>query len=199
MSSSTGSTCIMRRVLGATIDSYGISAESSWVSCDDRRKRRAAGFFVVATQVVLVPVTWMLAVDAFVALNTPTEKKDETDCRTSVRSFIRCTNSDSAAEQSHVRTGYRRPQYRPGSFSLVIAEGQYDKAIQLVDAAAAAGAELVKFRCHITEKEMVPTNLAPGRISKEELWHIIKCCELTVDEDKRVQARCANTRNELVN
>jgi sialic acid synthase SpsE len=70
-------------------------------------------------------------------------------------------------------------------------EGEFAKAIQLVDAAAAAGAELVKFQCHITEKEMVPTDMTPGEISTEKLWDIIKRCELTEDEERRVQAHCA--------
>ena len=34
-------------------------------------------------------------------------------------------------------------------------EGSLSKAIQLVDAAKEAGAELVKFQTHITEKEMI--------------------------------------------
>ena len=70
-------------------------------------------------------------------------------------------------------------------------EGELGKAIELVDAAAAAGAELVKFQCHITEKEMVPTDMTPGEISTEKLWDIIKRCELTEDEERRVQAHCA--------
>ncbi|MEK9643948.1 MAG: N-acetylneuraminate synthase family protein [Alphaproteobacteria bacterium] len=70
-------------------------------------------------------------------------------------------------------------------------EGDYDKAIELVDAAVAAGAEVVKFQCHITEKEMVPTDMTPGEISSEKLWDIIKRCELTEDEERRVQAYCA--------
>jgi len=70
-------------------------------------------------------------------------------------------------------------------------EGDVDKALALVDAAAAAGAELVKFQCHITEKEMVPTDMTPGEISNEKLWDIIKRCELTEEEERRVQAYCA--------
>lgn len=70
-------------------------------------------------------------------------------------------------------------------------EGEFEKAIQLVDAAAAAGAEVIKFQCHITEKEMVPTDMTPGDISSEKLWDIIKRCELTEDEERRVQAHCA--------
>jgi N-acetylneuraminate synthase len=49
----------------------------------------------------------------------------------------------------------------------------------------------VKFQCHITEKEMVPTDMTPGEISTEKLWDIIKRCELTEAEERRVQARCA--------
>ena len=70
-------------------------------------------------------------------------------------------------------------------------EGDVNKALQLVDAAAAAGAEVVKFQCHITDKEMVPTNMTPGKISSEKLWDIIKRCELTAEEEIRVQAHCA--------
>jgi N-acetylneuraminate synthase len=70
-------------------------------------------------------------------------------------------------------------------------EGEVGKALQLVDAAAAAGAELVKFQCHITDKEMVPTDMTPGEISKEKLWDIIKRCELTEAEERQVQTRCA--------
>lgn len=69
-------------------------------------------------------------------------------------------------------------------------EGSFDKAIEMVDAAVASGAEVVKFQCHITEKEMVPTDMTPGEISKDRLWDIIKRCELTADEELRVQAYC---------
>ncbi len=69
-------------------------------------------------------------------------------------------------------------------------EGDVNKALQLVDAAAAAGAEVVKFQCHITEKEMIPTDMTPGEISSEKLWDIIKRCELTADEERRVQKYC---------
>jgi sialic acid synthase SpsE len=84
------------------------------------------------------------------------------------------------------------PEHPP----LVIAEvginheGSLDKAIQLVDAAVAAGAEVVKFQCHITDKEMIPTDMTPGKISKEKLWDIIKRCELTESEEREVQSYC---------
>jgi len=69
-------------------------------------------------------------------------------------------------------------------------EGNLDKALQMVDAAASAGAEIVKFQCHITEKEMLPTDMTPGQISKEKLWDIIKRCELSEAEERQVQAYC---------
>lgn len=69
-------------------------------------------------------------------------------------------------------------------------EGSYDKAVQCVDAAVAAGAEVVKFQTHITEKEMVPTDMTPGDISNEKLWDIIKRCELTEEEERRLQKYC---------
>jgi len=70
-------------------------------------------------------------------------------------------------------------------------EGDIAKAIQLVDAAVASGAEVVKFQCHITEKEMIPTDMTPGEISSEKLWDIIKRCELTEAEERQLQEHCA--------
>lgn len=69
-------------------------------------------------------------------------------------------------------------------------EGSFSKAIELVDAAIDGGADCIKFQCHITEEEMIPTDMTPGKISKERLWDIIKRCELTADEEKKVQAYC---------
>lgn len=71
-------------------------------------------------------------------------------------------------------------------------EGDINKALELVDSAVQAGAEVVKFQCHITEEEMLPTDMTPGQISKERLWDIIKRCELTEDEEKRVQSYCVD-------
>ena len=69
-------------------------------------------------------------------------------------------------------------------------EGSYEKAIELIDAVSDAGAECVKFQCHITEAEMIPTDMKPGEISDEKLWDIIKRCELSEDEERRVQSYC---------
>lgn len=70
-------------------------------------------------------------------------------------------------------------------------EGEYEKAIQLIDAAVEAGADCVKFQCHITEAEMIPTDMKPGKISEERLWDIIKRCELTEEEEYKVKKYCA--------
>ena len=69
-------------------------------------------------------------------------------------------------------------------------EGSFDKAVQCVDAAVKAGADCVKFQSHITEAEMIPTDMKPGEISEERLWDIIKRCELTEDEERRIKKYC---------
>jgi N-acetylneuraminate synthase len=66
-------------------------------------------------------------------------------------------------------------------------EGSYQKAIELVDAAQTAGAECIKFQSHITEAEMLETDMRPGNISRDRLWDIIKRCELTADEERQVK------------
>ncbi len=73
-------------------------------------------------------------------------------------------------------------------------EGSYDKAIQCVDAAVKAGADCIKFQCHITEAEMIPTDIKPGKISEDRLWDIIKRCELTEDEERRIKKYCEEKR-----
>ena len=57
-------------------------------------------------------------------------------------------------------------------------EGNYDKAIQMVDDAKAAGCECVKFQYHVIEDEMIPNDVIPGN-AKESIWDIMKRCALT--------------------
>lgn len=69
-------------------------------------------------------------------------------------------------------------------------EGDVRKAFQMVDAALAAGADCVKFQSHITEAEMIPTDMKPGKISAERLWDIIKRCELSAEEERDLKHYC---------
>ena len=75
-------------------------------------------------------------------------------------------------------------------------EGDFDKAIALVDAAITSDVELVKFQTHITHHEMIETNMKPGDISDETLWNIIKRCELTEEEECKIQKYCV--QNNLI-
>ena len=69
-------------------------------------------------------------------------------------------------------------------------EGELDKAMAMIDSVIESGAEIVKFQTHITDKEMIPTNMKPGDISDETLWDIIKRCELTEQEEISIQNYC---------
>lgn len=61
-------------------------------------------------------------------------------------------------------------------------EGSYDKAVRMVDDAAAAGCECTKFQSHVIEDEMIPNNVIPAN-AKESIWDIMKRCALTEAEE----------------
>lgn len=65
-------------------------------------------------------------------------------------------------------------------------EGSFDKAKRMIDDAAAAGCECVKFQCHVIEDEMIPNDVIPGNAS-ESIWDIMARCRLSADEDRRLQ------------
>ena len=52
-------------------------------------------------------------------------------------------------------------------------EGSLDKAIRMVDDAAAAGCECAKFQCHVIEDEMIPNAVIPPN-AKESIWDIME-------------------------
>jgi len=80
------------------------------------------------------------------------------------------------------------PRHKP----LVIAEiginheGNFKKALKMIDDAAQAGCECVKFQCHVIEDEMIPNNVIPGN-AKVSIWEIMKRCALTEKEDKELK------------
>jgi N-acetylneuraminate synthase len=69
-------------------------------------------------------------------------------------------------------------------------EGEFEKAIQLVDAAVASGAECVKFQCHIAEMEMIETDIRHEGVSTEREWDIVKRCELSESEEIELKRYC---------
>ena len=72
--------------------------------------------------------------------------------------------------------------------------GSFKIAKKMVDVATKAGVHCIKFQTHITEKEMIRSNITPGNISKKTLWSIIKNCELTESEEEKIQQYCRNKK-----
>jgi len=65
-------------------------------------------------------------------------------------------------------------------------EGNFNKAIEMVNDAHKSGAECVKFQCHIIEDEMIKNDVIPGN-AKESIWRIIKRCSLTLQEEVKIK------------
>jgi sialic acid synthase SpsE len=80
------------------------------------------------------------------------------------------------------------PEFPP----LVIAEiginheGSITKAMHMVDDAAAAGCECVKFQSHVIEDEMIPNDVVPGNAT-ESIWDIMKRCALNEDQERELK------------
>ena len=61
-------------------------------------------------------------------------------------------------------------------------EGDFQKALRMVDDAATAGCECVKFQSHVIEDEMIPNDVVPGNAT-ESIWEIMKRCALSKQEE----------------
>jgi N-acetylneuraminate synthase len=61
-------------------------------------------------------------------------------------------------------------------------EGSFEKAVRMVDDAAAAGCECAKFQSHVIEDEMIPNDVIPGN-AKESIWDIMQRCALSEAEE----------------
>src|SRR5437660_10498839 len=67
-------------------------------------------------------------------------------------------------------------------------EGSFEKAMTMVDRAAEAGCECVKFQAHVIEDEMIPNDVIPGN-ARESIWDIMKRCALSEEEDLQLKRR----------
>lgn len=65
-------------------------------------------------------------------------------------------------------------------------EGDINKAFKMVDDAFGAGAECVKFQCHIVEDEMIYNEVVPAN-TDESIWEIMSRCALTEAEDFKLK------------
>ena len=72
--------------------------------------------------------------------------------------------------------------------------GSLSIAKKLVDMAKKAGADCFKIQTHITEEEMIKTDIRPGKISKKTLWSIIKNSELSEKEEIKIKEYCKKRR-----
>lgn len=103
------------------------------------------------------------------------------------------TTSQSAASGPEIDLGGRR--VGPAHVPLVIAEvginheGSVAKAHRMIDDAAAAGAECVKFQCHVIDDEMVPAaqRVVPANAS-ESIWEIMRRCALDETAERELMA-----------
>lgn len=67
-------------------------------------------------------------------------------------------------------------------------EGSLAKAITMVEKAAEAGCECVKFQAHVIEDEMIPNDVVPGN-ARESIWDIMKRCALSEQEDAQLKEK----------
>jgi sialic acid synthase SpsE len=66
-------------------------------------------------------------------------------------------------------------------------EGHMDRAIRMIDDAAGAGAECVKFQSHVIEDEMIPNDVIPGN-ADESIWDIMSRCAFDASQERELMA-----------
>ena len=82
----------------------------------------------------------------------------------------------------------------PNHAPLVIAEiginheGDEAKAERMIDDAAAAGCECVKFQTHVVEDEMIENDVVPGNAT-EPIWDMMRRCALGAEAEARLKRR----------
>jgi N-acetylneuraminate synthase len=89
-----------------------------------------------------------------------------------------------------IRLGYRA--VGRDHLPLVIAEiginheGDFAKAIRMVDDAHSVGCECVKFQSHVIEDEMIRNDIVPGN-ANESIWDIMSRCALSEEEERQLK------------
>lgn len=71
-------------------------------------------------------------------------------------------------------------------------EGDVNKALRMIDDAASAGCECVKFQTHVVADEMIPNDVVPGNAS-ESIWNIMQRCSLSAYDEAALK-RAAEER-----
>ena len=65
-------------------------------------------------------------------------------------------------------------------------EGDFSKAKKMIKDACDAGAECVKFQCHVIDDEMIQNDVIPKN-ADESIWDIMKRCSLSEDEERTLK------------
>ena len=69
-------------------------------------------------------------------------------------------------------------------------DGDFLKCFKLIDAAKTAGADAIKFQTHIAKHEMIDTKITLAHSKKETVFSLMKKCELSLDQHKKLQKYC---------
>ena len=65
-------------------------------------------------------------------------------------------------------------------------EGDVGKARRMIDDAARAGCECVKFQTHVVDDEMIENDVVPGN-ADESIWTMMKRCALSAEDEAGVK------------
>ena len=65
-------------------------------------------------------------------------------------------------------------------------EGDETKALRMIDDAAAAGCECVKFQTHVVEDEMIENDVVPGN-ADEPIYAMMQRCALDAETEARLK------------
>jgi sialic acid synthase SpsE len=65
-------------------------------------------------------------------------------------------------------------------------EGDVAKATRMIDDAAKAGCECVKFQCHVIDDEMIPNEVVPGNAT-DTIWNIMARCALSEADERQLK------------